>query len=76
MLSLSSERFGEALRIVQDELDSKNFYAVNPDFLGGFKKIINKPKGISFWAYISYKNIHKKTQLSLVLFQKFALLKW
>ena len=26
------QRFGEALRIVQDRLDSKNFYAVNPEF--------------------------------------------
>ena len=24
------QRFGEALRIVQDELDFKNFYAFNP----------------------------------------------
>lgn len=26
------QRFGEALRIVQDHLDSKNFYAFNPSF--------------------------------------------
>lgn len=26
------QRFGEALRIVQDRLDSKNFYAINPEF--------------------------------------------
>lgn len=26
------QRFGEALRIVQDELNSKNFYAINPEF--------------------------------------------
>ena len=26
------QRFGEALRTVQDELDSKNFYAFNPSF--------------------------------------------
>ncbi|MCI8323470.1 MAG: manganese catalase family protein [Lachnospiraceae bacterium] len=26
------QRFGEALRIVQDHLDSKNFYAFNPGF--------------------------------------------
>lgn len=26
------QRFGEALRLVQDKLDSKNFYAFNPDF--------------------------------------------
>jgi len=28
------QRFGEALRIVQDNLDSKNFYACNPSFKG------------------------------------------
>jgi len=26
------QRFGEALRVVQDHLDSKNFYAFNPEF--------------------------------------------
>lgn len=26
------QRFGEGLRIVQDHLDSKNFYAANPAF--------------------------------------------
>lgn len=26
------QRFGEALGIAQDELDSKNFYAYNPEF--------------------------------------------
>ena len=26
------QRFGEGLRIVQDNLDSKNFYAINPAF--------------------------------------------
>ena len=26
------QRFGEALRIVQDKLNSKNFYAFNPEF--------------------------------------------
>ena len=26
------QRFGEALRITQDNLNSKNFYAVNPEF--------------------------------------------
>ena len=26
------QRFGEALRMVQDELDSRNFYAINPAF--------------------------------------------
>ena len=26
------QRFGESLRIVQDNLDSKNFYAFNPAF--------------------------------------------
>lgn len=28
------QRFGEALRVVQDKLDSKNFYAVNVEFPG------------------------------------------
>lgn len=26
------QRFGEALRVVQDDLDCKNFYAINPEF--------------------------------------------
>ena len=26
------QRFGESLRIIQDDLDSKNFYAFNPEF--------------------------------------------
>lgn len=26
------QRFGEGLRLVQDELDSRNFYACNPEF--------------------------------------------
>lgn len=26
------QRFGEALRLVQDNLNSKNFYAINPEF--------------------------------------------
>lgn len=26
------QRFGESLRVVQDNLDSKNFYAMNPEF--------------------------------------------
>lgn len=29
---LQSSRFGEALRSVQEQLDSKNFYAFNPSF--------------------------------------------
>lgn len=29
---LQSSRFGEALRVVQDNLDCKNFYAINPEF--------------------------------------------
>lgn len=32
IILLQSSRFGEALRIVQDKLDSKNFYAFNPEF--------------------------------------------
>ncbi len=34
------QRFGEALRIITDKLDSKNFYAFNPEF--DRKKIRNK----------------------------------
>ena len=26
------QRFGDALRLTQDRLDSKNFYAINPSF--------------------------------------------
>ena len=26
------QRFGEGLRIIQDNLDKKNFYAINPEF--------------------------------------------
>ncbi len=29
------QRFGEALRMLQDDLDSKNFYAFNPSFVDG-----------------------------------------
>ena len=29
---LQSSRFGETLRITQDKLDSRNFYAFNPAF--------------------------------------------
>lgn len=29
---LQSSRFGEALRITQDHLNAKNFYAFNPGF--------------------------------------------
>lgn len=29
---LQSSRFGEGLRFIQDKLDSKNFYAINPEF--------------------------------------------
>lgn len=32
------QRFGEALRIVQDKLDSRNFYAFNPAFPADFTK--------------------------------------
>lgn len=32
------QRFGEALRIIQDELDSRNFYAFNPAFPADFSK--------------------------------------
>ena len=32
------QRFGEALRLIQEELDSKNFYAINPAFPADFCK--------------------------------------
>ncbi|MBN7773468.1 manganese catalase family protein [Clostridium aminobutyricum] len=32
------QRFGEALRVVQDNLDSKNFYAFNPSFDGSMMR--------------------------------------
>ena len=32
------QRFGEALRMICDELDSRNFYAFNPAFPADFKK--------------------------------------
>lgn len=32
VLILDFVRFGEALRISQDNLNSKNFYAFNPEF--------------------------------------------
>ncbi|MEG0541320.1 MAG: manganese catalase family protein, partial [Angelakisella sp.] len=34
------QRFGESLRITQDNLDSKNFYAINPGFDGPGGKCI------------------------------------
>ena len=35
------QRFGDAVRIAQDHLDSKNFYACNPSFDKGCGKIKN-----------------------------------
>ena len=32
------QRFGDALRIAQEHLDSKNFYAINPAFDKGCRK--------------------------------------
>jgi spore coat protein JC len=32
------QRFGDALRIAQDKLNSKNFYAINPSFDKGIKR--------------------------------------
>ena len=32
VILLQSSRFGEALRITQDKLNAKNFYAFNPGF--------------------------------------------
>ena len=36
-----TNRFADALRITQDKLDSKNFYACNPSFDKGCGKIKN-----------------------------------
>lgn len=36
-----SSRFGEALRIAQEHLDSKNFYIMNPEFDTGIAKDSN-----------------------------------
>jgi spore coat protein JC len=38
------QRFGESLRIVQDHLDSKNFYAFNPAFDAGVKSSTGQKK--------------------------------
>ena len=35
------QRFGDALRLAQDSLDSKNFYAFNPSFDKGYGKSKN-----------------------------------
>ena len=35
------QRFGDALRLAQDSLDSKNFYAINPSFDKGYGKSKN-----------------------------------
>lgn len=32
IILLQSSRFGEAMRLVQDKLDSRNLYAFNPAF--------------------------------------------
>ncbi len=32
IILLQASRFGEALRIAQENLDSRNFYAFNPEF--------------------------------------------
>lgn len=32
VILLQSSRFGESLRLIQDDLDSKNFYAFNAGF--------------------------------------------
>lgn len=44
---LQSSRFGEALRDVQDHLDSRNFYALNPAFDNPAKAGAEKVKGSS-----------------------------
>ena len=38
-------RFGEALRIAQDNLDCKNFYAFNPEFDKAQAKLVQERKG-------------------------------
>ena len=38
---LQSDCFGDALRLAQDSLDSKNFYAFNPSFDKGYGKSKN-----------------------------------
>ncbi len=38
------QRFGEALRMTQDDLDFKNFYAYNPSFDSGFASKRNSCK--------------------------------
>jgi spore coat protein JC len=40
-LMLHVDCFGDALRITQDNLDSKNFYAYNPAFDKGCGKMKN-----------------------------------
>lgn len=37
VILLQSSRFGEALRVVQENLDAKNFYIMNPEFDTGIK---------------------------------------
>jgi hypothetical protein len=37
-LMLQSDCFGDALRITQEKLNEKNFYAINPAFDKGMKK--------------------------------------
>lgn len=41
------QRFGEALRVVQDNLSSKNFYAINPEFdMKGYMPMNAKEKSV------------------------------
>ena len=37
VILLQSSRFGEALRVVQENLDAKNFYIMNPEFDTGIQ---------------------------------------
>jgi hypothetical protein len=37
-LMLQSDCFGDAVRIAQDNMNSKNFYAINPAFDKGTKR--------------------------------------
>ena len=47
------QRFGEAIRIAQDKVDSKNFYAFNPAF-----DKESRPNGAAFFSCFQHNRIH------------------
>ena len=50
------QRFGEALRLVQDKLDEKNFYAFNPAFDRSAPCVDKKKCNCEIsWGLIQYK---------------------